>query len=457
MQGLANTVFRVEFFATPKIGQADIRQGKTLLGAKDVTTDGSGKASFTFDPPGGVPAGQFLTATATDASNSSLFSEAFQEAVVVATTTRLTSSPEPSTVGQSVTFTATVTKNVAGSLSGNVTFREGTTVLGTRPISADGLATFVTSTLAAGPHTITAVYGGDAKFTSSSASTIQTVISPANRAGSATSLSAAPNPANVGQVVTLVAQVNGAQGSSGTPTGVVTFEEGTTVLGTGTLDGTGRASFSTSALARGSHTITALYGGDARFLPSTSASIVEVINAVPVVTGGPRVLDLRRVGIHAQPTVLVLLFDRPLNPSSAQNVANYQIVDPHGRLVPVLSAVYDPTARTVTLHPAHRLNLHQVYQLTVRGTAPGGLRDVNGNLLDGAGTGRAGSDYLSRVGIWNLTQRGRRGFSASLPHGTLGHPNQGGFPGGPRGLPGHSVYSMHHRAGVTRRTAVARS
>jgi hypothetical protein len=47
----------------------------------------------------------------------------------------------------------------------------------------------------------------------------------------------------------------------------------------------------------------------------------------------------------------------------------------------------------VTLKPAQRLPLHFAYQLTVVGTPPGGLTDAAGVFLDGAGNGRAGSDY----------------------------------------------------------------
>ncbi len=335
-------------------------------------------------------------------------------------TTTLTSAPNPSTFGQTVTFSALVRNgtDTAGTPTGGVTFQEGGTVLGTGTLDAAGTARFATASLAVGPHTITAIYGGDDSFlTSTSTPLTQTVLAPAGPIATTTSLAATPSPANSGQTVTLTARVGRATGSPGVPTGVVTFTEGATVLGTGTLDGTGLATFSTAALAPGNHTIAASYGGDARFAPSSSPPIVETIVAVPVDTEGPRVLGLRRFGFHFQPTVLVLAFDRPLNPADAQDVANYRIVGPRGLLVPVASAVYDPTARTVTLHPSGRLNLHWVYHLTVRGTPPGGVRGLNGNLLDGAGTGRAGSDYVTSVTASHLVLPGGRGFNPSLRHG----------------------------------------
>ena len=76
-----------------------------------------------------------------------------------ATTTTLTSSANPSALGQSVTFTATVTKS-SGTPTGTVTFKDGTTVIGSGTLSS-GKATFTTSSLSISPHSITASYGGD--------------------------------------------------------------------------------------------------------------------------------------------------------------------------------------------------------------------------------------------------------------------------------------------------------
>ena len=85
-----------------------------------------------------------------------------------ATDTVLTSTPNPTNVGQSVTFTATVTPNAA---PGTVTFREGANVLGTAGVSG-GVATFSTSTLPAGPHTVAAEYGETANYFGSTSSAI---------------------------------------------------------------------------------------------------------------------------------------------------------------------------------------------------------------------------------------------------------------------------------------------
>ena len=60
---------------------------------------------------------------------------------------------------------------------------------------------------------------------------------------------------------------------SGTPTGTVTFLDGMTSLGTGTLNSSGVATFSTTSLAAGAHSLTASYGGDTTFSSSTSTAV----------------------------------------------------------------------------------------------------------------------------------------------------------------------------------------
>ena len=91
-----------------------------------------------------------------------------------ATTTTLASSLNPSNSGQSVTFTASVTPQFGGKVTGTVTFYDGTTVLKTVALSG-GAAKFKTSTLTSGTHSITATYNGSTDFDGSSASLTQTV------------------------------------------------------------------------------------------------------------------------------------------------------------------------------------------------------------------------------------------------------------------------------------------
>jgi hypothetical protein len=98
------------------------------------------------------------------------------------TTTTVTSSLNPSTFGQSVTFTATVQVSSGSSPTGTVTFLDGATSLGTANLT-NSVAQFSTSTLAAASHTITAQYSGDANFTGSNSSALTQVVNPVTSSG----------------------------------------------------------------------------------------------------------------------------------------------------------------------------------------------------------------------------------------------------------------------------------
>ncbi len=210
---------------------------------------------------------------------------------VDSTTTTVSSSAIGAAPGQVVTFTATVSGADGGTATGTVTFEDGTTVLGTATLSwtaAGGdVATFSTSTLTVGLHTIAAVYGGDSTFAGSSSAIVNQIVTDGTTLDSSTSLASSSLLATTGQVVTFTATVNGADG--GTPTGTVTFEDGATVLGTGVLSpaSTGsQASFSTSVLTAGTHAITAVYNGDSNYSGSASLALSETIEAGPATGGG---------------------------------------------------------------------------------------------------------------------------------------------------------------------------
>jgi hypothetical protein len=99
-----------------------------------------------------------------------------------------------------------------------------------------------------------------------------------------TSLAATSSQIVLGQSVTFTASVARASGT-GTPTGIVTFKDGGTQIGTGTLNTSGSATFSMSGLAVGSHSVTAVYSGDSNFSSSTSAAVsVTVSNPVKIAT-----------------------------------------------------------------------------------------------------------------------------------------------------------------------------
>ncbi len=368
-------------------GTITFEEGTSVLGTAPLGADGTA----TFSSATLAVGSHTITAVYSGDANFATSSGTTVQAITQAgTTTSLAASPSTSTAGQTVTFTATVTSAAGstGTPTGTVTFEEGTSVLGTAPLGADGAATFSTATLAVGSHTITAVYSGDANFATSSGTTVQAI----TQAGTTTSLAASPSTSTAGQTVTFTATVTSAAGSTGTPTGSVTFEEGTTVLGTARLDD-GVATFAISTLAVGSHSIAAVYSGDADFATAIGVT-TETVNAPtppPATSAGPRLIGVQRFGFHAMPTTVVLTFDQPLDPGSAEDVRNYVILDPSGHRIRINRAVLDPTRLTVTLHPAQRISIHHPYQLIVNGAGPGAVSNMSGQLLDSVDAGQPGS------------------------------------------------------------------
>ena len=199
-----------------------------------------------------------------DTNYNSAVSTAVSQVVTVATSTvALASSPNPSTFGSNVTFTATLPTNATGT----VTFLDSATTLGTGTISS-GVATFTTSLLAGGTHSIIAQYGGDTNYSGSVSTAVSQVVNPTT---STVTLISAPNPSTFGAIVTFTATVT--TGATGT----VTFHEGGTTLGTGPISN-GTVTFTTSSLAGGTHSITAQYGGDTNYSGSVSTAVSQVVN-----------------------------------------------------------------------------------------------------------------------------------------------------------------------------------
>jgi hypothetical protein len=195
------------------------------------------------------------------------------QVVLEATTTTISSSPNPSAYLQAVTFTAKVTSGLGAPPNGEIiSFQKGTGVLGTGTLSS-GTATFTyTGTLLnVGTDSINAVYGGDSSFGGSTAPAVKQVV---NQAATTVTLTSSLNPSQSGQTVTFTATV--VPGFSGTPTGTLTFYDGTTALKAVSLSG-GVAQYATSTLAAGTHTIKATYGGNTNFTGS-SGSLTQKVN-----------------------------------------------------------------------------------------------------------------------------------------------------------------------------------
>jgi hypothetical protein len=219
------------------------------------------------------------------AVNSSLQIELVGDATPVnSTTTVLGSSVNPSGFEQPVAFTATVTTGVGtGDLTGTVTFKDGANALGAPvAVNSAGVATYQTSALGAGLHSITVSYSGDGgHFSSASEGLTQTVLE-----ATSTTLASSANPCVPGSAITFTATVKISGGGAVAPDGMVTFTDGNATLSSVSLSGSGVAAYTTAALANGSHAITATYNGDAAHQVSGSISTLldeEVLVASGVV------------------------------------------------------------------------------------------------------------------------------------------------------------------------------
>lgn len=202
------------------------------------------------------------------------------------TTVALTSSSNPSTAGQRITLTATVTTGDGVAPTGFVAFDDGTDELADVPLQASdkGVATFSLSSLTVGPHNLTAKYSGDAGHGKSTSSI---VVQGVKSQATTTTLRSSPNPSNDGQLVTFVATVTPA--SSGAPTGSVTFRNNGAVLDTVGLTGN-MATYGTSSLPPGGNAITATYNGDSIIATSGSQVLtqnVAKLSSTVVATSSP--------------------------------------------------------------------------------------------------------------------------------------------------------------------------
>ena len=206
------------------------------------------------------------------------------------TATNLTVSLNPDSISAGSTAGVTLTATVAagsgsGTPAGTVTFLNGTAVIGEGRLNGGkATASYDASQLAAGIYSITSLYGGDTQF---AGSTSQAVVLTVTGGGSglqstATALAIMASPSatqsNAGSAVSFTATVT-ASGGMSVPTGTVKFNNGSTLLGSVTLNSSGTATFSSSALTANQYSITAIYSGDSNYRGSSSnAGMLDVVD-----------------------------------------------------------------------------------------------------------------------------------------------------------------------------------
>jgi hypothetical protein len=245
---------------TTALGSAAVHNGVATLSGVKLTV---GKHALTAVYGG---------ANANDAGSSSAFVN--ETVVLAATTLNLTASPGPTVFGQPVAFTAAVNVVAPGVAipGGTVTFKSGSTVLGTANVS-NGNASITTVLLAVGTDSITATYGGDLDTARSSATQRQVV----GRVSTTVNLNVSPSPGTTDQPITLTAQISVAAPGSATPVGTVVFKDGKITLGSAVVSHA-VATLLVKKLAGGTHSLTAVYSGDGSCLGNTSNTWLETIN-----------------------------------------------------------------------------------------------------------------------------------------------------------------------------------
>jgi uncharacterized repeat protein (TIGR03803 family) len=236
---------------------------KLFTGSASITPTAAG--SYTYALTCGGQESGFATLTVTGSSKTK-------------STTALTASPNPATVGQSVSLKATVTGSGA-TPTGNVSFTVGAETLATIALNGSGVATLNASSngQAPGAYPVVANYAGSSSYESSSSTPVTVTL---KKAPTSTSLTASPTSVTPPGKVTLTATVKrSTSGASGTPTGTVTFSVETETLATVKLNGSGVASFTASSagITAGSYPVKASYNGDSGDATSVSSSVTVTV------------------------------------------------------------------------------------------------------------------------------------------------------------------------------------
>lgn len=199
--------------------------------------------------------------------------------------------------------------NPNGAATGTITFKSGSTTLGTAQLASDGIAELQTSNIPGGNDSLTAVFPGDASFQSSTSNAVPFTVQPGISFLTVTTDKEGYNP---GDPVTMTATFSSSAGSKVldslgvSPTGTVTFiADGSNQLGnanvagtagTGASFATASATFTAPRLFSGSHNITATYSGDSNYAPSSSpsAAFIQVISAGTTISLTPNSTTIKQ-------------------------------------------------------------------------------------------------------------------------------------------------------------------
>lgn len=268
--------------------------GTNLSGVTTVVVGGIAATNVAYNPntnqitatTSAHTAGMVDVMVTTNAGTSAVSSSdkfTYSASAPAVTSTALASSAGTASHGQTVTLTATVSpfNSGIGTPTGTVTFKDGSSTLGTASLNGSGQANFTTSSLAVGTHSITVVYGGTSTFAGSTSNPLTQTV---NQASTTTSLVSSASPATLGQPITVTATVLVTAPGTGVATGTVTFLDGSNTLGTASLTSSGLATLTIASLGVGTHSLTALYSGDTNSVASTSSALSQVVNPATTIT-----------------------------------------------------------------------------------------------------------------------------------------------------------------------------
>jgi len=278
-------VVTAAFGGTPTLAVVTFFDGATPIGSGSFVSSNATSMTYSFTPL--VPlsvgthaitaryAGSVEFATSTSANHSHV--------VAASTTTTTLTSNSPTQFGQFANFTAHVDSAGGVTPSGNVTFFDGVTPIGTVPLTLTGDAVLSITTLSTASHTIRAVYNSTTNFTTSTSNVITHVVNQASTSTTVTSDAVAGSV--FGQIVTFSITVTATSGGfPGTPTGTVNLFDGITQIASNRPLVNGVATFQTSALAFGTRSITAQYSGASDYAISTSGVFSQTVNTAATTT-----------------------------------------------------------------------------------------------------------------------------------------------------------------------------
>jgi hypothetical protein len=271
------------------------------------------------------------------------------------TTTAVSSSLDPSTAGQAVTYTATVS---AAAATGSVEFRQaGVMIAGcSAQTITSGTATCTVADLGVGWYGVTAVYSGDSNYAKSTASGFTQIV---NKKTTTTTVSSSSDPSTVGQAVTYTATV-----SPAAATGTIEFkEEGTPITGcTAEIISSGTATCTVTGYPTwSSYRIAAAYSGDSSDLASASSMFTQTVeppaeSAAPFRFFSPTSFWNEEVPVNApldpSSTAIVGAFDTEIAQEVAAN--KHPTINTTAFSVPVYTVPAEQPTVKVTLESASK-------------------------------------------------------------------------------------------------------